>query len=193
MRYINPFNQGKVMYLNFFKRQWCDNSLKALFNEISAKFEIYALTLQHDKIYHPTFNERFITHIIIESSNDRYSFAVNDKLTYSDFTYFSQGYDEFSKDNKSTKNIIPMQKVMKSEVESTLGIDNNVNQDKATKITFCLNQYNSVERERILAFLANIDDKSPEVYIDIDMASSTVEQMQSLNNLLVLASIDVNS
>jgi hypothetical protein len=177
------------MYLNIFKRQWCDDRFKTLFESISNKYEIYALTLQHDKIHKPTFHERYITHIIIESANDTMTFEVNDKLTYSDYTYFDMGFDEFEAHNPITKKDIPMQEAIKSEVEATLGIDNNVNQDKKSKITFCLNDYTSTEREKIINFLSNVDGNSPEVYIDVDLSTCSIEQAQHLSNLLICSSI----
>jgi len=177
------------MYLNIFKRQWCDSSFIKAFKSIADKYEIYALTLQHDKIHKPTFHERFITHIVIVSATDTMTFEVHDKLTYGDYIQFDIEYDIFEEHNPITKKDIPMQEAIKSEVESTLGIDNNVNQDKKSKITFCLNDYTSTEREKIINFLSNVDGNSPEVYIDVDLSSCSIEQAQHLSNLLICASI----
>lgn len=176
------------MYLNFFKRQWCTDSFKTLFSEISKDYEIYAINVSHEKIHNPTFHERCITHVIVETGNDWMSFAINGIMKYSDYIAFDDLYYDFKKSNPITKKSIPMQKAMKTEVESTLGIDNNVNQEKDKKITFCLNDYTSTEREKIIAFLANVDGNSPEVYIDIDLSNCSKEQAEQLSNILVCAS-----
>ena len=178
------------MYLNFFGRKWCGDDLESLFISIRGKYEIYALTLQHDKIKYPTFHERFITHIIIESGNDNMSFEVNGKLTRLQFLQFYDRYVEFKNTHPITLDYVPMQETMRHEVESILGIDNNVNQEKDKKITFCLNDYTSSEREKIIAFLANVDGNSPEIYVDIDLSSCTKEQAENLSNILICASIE---
>lgn len=176
------------MYLNFFARKWCTDSFKTLFSEISKDYEIYVINVQHEKIHNPTFRERCITHVIVQSGNDWMSFAINGIMKHSDYTTFDDLYYNFKKTNPTTKKSIPIQQTMKLEVESTLGIDNNVNQEKDKKITFCLNDYTSTEREKIIAFLANVDDNSPEVYIDIDLSSCSKEQAEYLSNILVCVS-----
>lgn len=176
------------MYLNFFARKWCTDSFKTLFSEISKDYEIYAINVRHEKIHNPTFHERCITHVIVESGNDWMSFAINGIMKYSDYIAFDDLYYNFKKSNPITKKSVPMQMAMKHDVEHTLGIDNNVNQEKDKKITFCLNDYTSTEREKIIAFLANVDGNSPEVYIDIDLSSCSKEQAEQLSNILVCAS-----
>ena len=191
MRYID-LNKGHPMYLNFFGRKWCGDDLESLFISIRGKYEIYALTLQYDKIKYPTFHERFITNIIIESGNDNMSFEVNGKLTRSQFLQFYDRYVEFKNTHPATLDCVPMHEAMKSDVEKTLGIDNNVNQEKNTKITFCWNDYTSKEREKMIAFLMNVDSNSPEVYIDIDLSSCTKEQAEHLSNTLICSTAVVS-
>lgn len=181
------------MYLNFFARKWCTDSFKTLFSEISKDYEIYAINAKHEKIHNPTFHERCITHVIVESGNDWMSFAINGIMKYSDYITFDDLYYDFKKSNPITKKDVPLQQNMKSDVETTLGIDNNVNQEKDKKITFCLNDYTSMEREKIIAFLVNIDGKSPEVYIDIDLSSCNKEQADHLSNILLCASSLTNT
>ena len=176
------------MYLNFFKRQWCTDDFMTMFKVVSCNYDVYALTIQHDKIYQPSFHERYITHVIIEHGNDRMSYEVNGKLTDKDTENFTMLFSNFEDTHPVTKKDVPLQQNMKADVETILGIDNNVNQEKDKKITFCLNDYPSIEREKIIAFLANIDDNSPEVYIDIDLSSCDKKQAEHLSNILICAS-----
>lgn len=181
------------MYLNFFKRQWCTDDFMMIFKLASCNYDVYALTLQHDKIYYPSFHERYITHVIIENGNDRISYEVNSKLTDKDAEYFTILFNKFEDAHPVTKKDVPLHQNMKSDIETILGIDNNVNQEKDKKITFCLNDYTSIEREKIIAFLANIDGNSPEVYIDIDLSSCNKEQAEHLSNILLCASSLTNT
>lgn len=181
------------MYLNLFKRQWCTTYLIQAFDKIKTDYEIYALNLQHDKITSPTFHERFITAIIVKSGDSHITYPVNHKLTYNDNISFSECLAKFMKTHPVTKKDIPLQQEMVKEVESSLGIDNNVNHDKENKITFCLNMYTPAEREKIIAFLMNVDEHSPEVIIDINMTTCTKEQAAYLSNLMICSTATVES
>ena len=78
-------------------------------------------------------------------------------------------------------------------MQEELGIDNNVNLAKEKRITFCINQYADQEKARIISFLDTIDDSSPDVFIEIDLSSCTIEQAHQLENALLCANAKINA
>lgn len=185
------------MYLNILKRQWCSDSLIRYLKRLPIGFSFYVLNVQHDKIYSPTFHERCVTHIVLCCGNSYESFEINGKMNGHDvfdcLNVFSEFIETYGYKTQQPSNLNKIQSYITTDVQTTLGIDNNVNQDKKDKITFCLNDYTPTERESIINFLANVDGNAPEVYIDVDLSKCSIEQAQYLSNLLICSSISSNS
>lgn len=173
------------MYINLLGSLWCTESFQQLFKDIRENYKIHALTLQHDKITYPTFRERCITHVVIEAGNAYVSFPVHKKLTEKDYQEFSLISSKFMDAHPVNKHFNEMHKAVKTEIETTLGIDNNVDVQKDTKVTYCLNDYTPEERAKMIAFLATVDSNSPEVFIAIDLATCTKAQAEYLSNHLL--------
>ncbi len=187
------------MYLNLFKRTWCHQSLIDFLMVLPFGFRFHITNVQHDIILKPTFRERYVSAIIIHYGDSGYLkiVTINNRIEDNEAGEIIKTFQQFiqlhSPATPQPIQLSSIQKELTQEVQKALGIDNNIEQDKEKRITFCINQYTDSERAKIISFLEIIDENSPDVFIEIDLSCCTIEQVKQLENTLLCASAKSNA
>ena len=176
------------MITNILGKFWGNNALLEIKENLPDGFELKLYTLFHKciKNHSITFNERLANSFTITYGDQFEIINLDSNLSIS---YVSDKLDNFIKKHKpkatQPTNINKLRELAISNIKKVLNINNDVIFYDNNKLSFELNLYTPVERKRILELLSTIDEFTPEVFIDVTLNNSTIEQLNVLNDRLL--------
>jgi hypothetical protein len=176
------------MITNMLGKFWGNDTLIQLRDNLPQGFNLKLYNLVHKCVQNQdiTFRERFANSFTI-TYGDQFEIVALD--TNIDISYASERLEKFvNKHNPKTPqptNIDEVRKNTLDAVKNLLKINNDIIFYDEQKMSFELNLYTKSERKRILALLATVDEFVPEVFVDITLNNSTVEELTALNDRLL--------
>lgn len=175
------------MIKNLLGRFWGTESLLELVNNLPKGFDVCLYTVTHKCIMNSeiTFKERFIDSISIEYEDKVISFEIGEKALEDVHTSMVNFIDKYKPKTEQPDNINELRTNTINNVKSVLSINNDEEIYNEKHMVFELNRYHPIERERIIKLLSTVDDVVPSVKIEINLSSSTVEELSRLNDRLV--------
>jgi len=178
------------MIANVLGRFWGNEEVVNLRDNLPEGFELKLYNMAHKCVTGKsiTFSERFAESIVI-----RYGDQFEIATLNTDISYVSYRLGLFIEANtpktKQPVNIDALRVTAVKNVKKVLKLNNDVVFYDNQKMSFELNLYTPIERKRILALLATVDELVPEVFVDITLNNSTVEQLNALNDRLLEAEV----
>lgn len=176
------------MITNVLGTFWGNDALIKLRDNLPQEFELKLYNLVHKCVMNEsiTFKERLANEIIIRYG-DQFEIVPLDSDI--DISYVSERLETFVKEHtpktNQPVNINELRVNVIENVKKVLNINNDVIFYDNKKMSFELNLYTPSERKRILALLATVDEFVPEVFVDITLNNSTIEQLNALNDRLL--------
>lgn len=176
------------MITNILGKFWGDDKLVQLKNNLPHGFSIKLHNLVHKCVKDKdiTFSERVVETLTVRYGDHFDTMKLN---TYVHISYFSDRLEKFiNEHNPKTpqpKNIDELRKNTLDGVKNVLKINNDIIFYDEQKMSFELNLYTKVERKRILALLTTVDEFVPELFVDITLNNSTIEELTALNDRLI--------
>lgn len=179
------------MITNILGGFWGTQGLINLRNNLPTGFELKLYKLNHKCVKNQdiTFKERFVNEIVLRYGEQ----FVLAKLDNADIPYISKVLTDFIEEHspktQQPKNIDELRIDTIEAVKNVLNINNDVVFYDDKQMSFELNLYAPSERKRIIALLSVVDEFVPEVFVNINLNNSTIEELNALNDRLLEAEI----
>lgn len=177
------------MILNMFKSQWCPNFFIDFANSLPQEFSFFISNRNTKYVRNVTFTERGVKAVGIQFMDSPTPYTMNVDAS-SDFNHIKNSFERYMTQHtktptkgKSAKTLKDNKSKLQSELLGVLGIDNDISVNG--DIEFCINNYSTEERNRIMSLLERIDPKSAEVYIKVALGFANQSQLNSLANQLI--------
>ena len=176
------------MIINVLGKFWGNEALINLRDNLPEGFELKLYNLIHQCVKNKdiTFCERVANSIVIRYG-DRFDTIMLESSI--DISYVSERLRVFVKQyapkTKQPVNIDELRVKVIDNVKNLLNINNDVTFYDDKKMSFELNLYTQLERQRIIGLMFAIDELSPEIFVDINLNNSTVEELGALNDRLI--------
>ena len=180
------------MITNIFGKFWGNAELVKLRDSLPQGFELKLYNIVHNCVKNQdiTFRERVVYEIVIRYG-DQFDLVPLDSDV--DISYVSERLKSFvkkhSQKTNQPKNVDELRSTTIQNIKNTLSINNDVIFYDDKKISFELNLYNPSERKRIIAFLRIVDKFVPEVFVNINLNNTNIQQLNALNDRLLEAEV----
>lgn len=182
------------MFINVFGRQWIKPNHLTTLKTLPDQFSAFMVTHQNRliPIASVTGNERWVKAIVVEFMDGRKtkSFMIdgpNELDMASHIIEINEFVADYGIKNQPKKrDLQTMQSAAVNSTEKTLGIYNDI-EALPRQLTFHLNDYTTEERERIIAYLNSVDDKSVDVVVNLDFSRCSKEQLERNDDFLMFA------
>lgn len=176
--------------LNLLGRKWANDDIINILSNASDDFNWYVLTFTNKKLFSidVTFKERFVSFLVIEKKGSDLFLSLNIDSKLGAFSL--PKLTNFISTNK-TKSIADKDKINTiNEIKKDLSIDNDVSlSNQRDRLSFCLNNYTTEERMKIISFLSIVDGSVPDIFIELNLSNCTSDQANAVYDRLLEVNI----
>lgn len=160
------------MYLNLLGKQWCCDEFIEYFNEIASYREIYVVTSDNPKITRPTFREKKVQKIVVSAPYEGV-YHLKGYISPAELVLLKMKLKDAI--DSPLMEDIPQQNRIFNTIKSEFAVDEHYSVENSLMLK--LNDMNQPQKLRLLSFLANFDDNSPEALITLDLNQATKPQL----------------
>jgi hypothetical protein len=176
------------MISNLLGRTWATDELIDLVNGLVDDVSITIWCFPHTEVTREeiTFKERCVESISISYGDSIQEIQLDCPSNIEYAVYQINNFvNDYVPKTKQPSNIDDLRKQLVRDVKRSLKIDNDYIRYDDKQIQFDLNLYSSKEREVMLKFLSVIDKDTPDVAININLNSVSIEQLRTLSDRLI--------
>lgn len=179
------------MINRLFSTHWGHESLQDLIYNLPSGFTVSIRKSNGKSIESPNIkcNEKFVEYITI-NYGDQFEIIQFSKSNLDFIHYKFQAFiDKHAPKTPQPVNIDELREMTLDDIKTILKIDNDHVDYDNKQMTFELNLYNPRERAIIIAFLAAIDQDVPDILINVNLNTSSLEQLNALRDRVLEAEI----